>query len=61
MVRVALCHDGRLVPKQMLHLVEIDTCLHKSRREGVSEIVEVKFLDLRSAQCESKSPSQGET
>jgi hypothetical protein len=58
-VRVALRHDGRLVPEQLLHLVEINTRLHESRRERVSEIVKMKFLDLCLAQCECERPVAG--
>lgn len=45
MVRLALGHDRRLVPKQPLDLVEVYACLDESSGEGMPEIVEMKIVD----------------
>ncbi len=34
-MRIPLRHDGRLMPQQVLHLVDVHACLNKSCSKGV--------------------------
>ena len=47
MMRIPLRHDGRFVPEQLLHLIEINPALHQDRRKRMSQVVEMETLDFR--------------
>ena len=47
---IALRHDGRLMPQQPLHLIQVYPGLHHPGREGMSKIVEMEILYLRTVE-----------
>ena len=48
---IALRHDGRLIPQEPLHLIQVYPGLHHPRRERMTKIVEIGLLPV------SKTPS----
>ena len=44
---IALRHDGRFMPQEPLHLIQVYPGLNHPRREGMAKIVEMEVLNLR--------------
>ena len=55
---IALSHQRRLVPQEPLHLVQFDSRLNQSRREGMPQIVEMKILDPGFLERQPKGTAQ---
>jgi len=47
---IALRHDGRLMPQEPLHLIQVYSGLNHPGRERMAKIVEMKILDLRTVE-----------
>jgi hypothetical protein len=43
---IPLRHDGRLVPQESLHLIQVYPSLNHPRRERMAKIMEMKVVDL---------------
>ena len=52
---IALGHDGRLMPQEPLHLIQVYPGLHHPRRERMAKIVEMKILDFRTIERDGQS------
>ena len=57
-MRIALCHDWRLVSQEALDLVEIDPGLHQPRGEGMPQIMKMEILDTDQLQRSTKGSAE---
>ena len=53
---IALRHDGRLVPQEPLHLIQVDPGLNHPRRKGMAKIMEMEIVDLRIVERDGQRP-----
>ena len=53
---IALRHDGRLMPQEPLHLIQVYPGLNHPRCERMAKIVEMKIVDLRIRARGQRSP-----
>ena len=54
---IALRHDGRLMPQEPLHFIEVYSGLHHSCCERMAKIVEMEIVDLRIVERNGQGPS----
>jgi hypothetical protein len=58
-VGVALRHDGRFMPQEPLHLIQIYPSLNHPGRERMAKIVEKEIVDLRAPLRNGQRPTKG--
>lgn len=57
-MRITLQHRNVFPPSQFLHHIEIDTCLHQPRREGMPQVMKAQVGNLRLVARGVESPQE---
>jgi hypothetical protein len=53
---IPLRHDGRFVPQEPLHLIQVYPSLNHPRCERMAKIMKMKIVDLRDVECHGQRP-----